>query len=121
MKRDQNIMMYNWLGGLSAVSIILMWNAELHNAAFWIRAGAVGAGWMIFLLIFTPLRVFAEKRVMGAKADNIVITLLLLLFMMADIAGFAGALRRGSFGAAFLFGLLGWGIYSILADLARQK
>jgi len=103
------------------MSVVLLWNAETGSVGYWIRTGAVAGGWVVFLLLFTPMRVFADLRVTEAGVDKVIIMFLLLLFFTISIWMFVGSVRGGNLGTALLFGIMGWGIFNVMRELAKRR
>jgi cation transport ATPase len=114
-------MMAGWLILLGMMSVVLLWNAETGSVGYWIRTGAVAGGWVVFLLLFTPMRVFADLRVTEAGVDKVIIMFLLLLFFTISIWMFVGSVRGGNLGTALLFGIMGWGIFNVMRELAKRR
>ncbi|MBN2561437.1 MAG: hypothetical protein JXQ75_10965 [Phycisphaerae bacterium] len=116
----ETVLMAGVLTVLVLVSLVLLRTAETDSFQYWARVGGVAIMWCIFLLSYTPLRAFANMRVITAKADMAIIVLILIIFFLITLVFFVNALVRGGFIVALLTGLVGLGIFNILREAAAK-
>ena len=109
-----------WILLLMTASFLLFKRAELGSSGYWGTVFAVASGWMVFLMIFTPLRHLAKRGVTGESIDKILLGLLLLLFLTTALAMLLGSLLSGNYGTAVLFALVSLGIFNILGEMGKR-
>jgi hypothetical protein len=64
---------------LLMISFVLLWNIDNSSYRYWVRVGVVVIAWSIFLLIFTPFRIFANKKILKENSDNLIILFIIYL------------------------------------------
>ncbi|MBI4558735.1 MAG: hypothetical protein HY706_14230 [Candidatus Hydrogenedentes bacterium] len=108
-----------WCAGLGAITLVLL--REWKTGGGWdyySKLGVVGLLWGIFILSFPAMKSFAELKVLTARLDRLIISLILIVTWLLVLTSFIGALIGLHIIPALLFGLFGWGLFNVIRDFA---